>query len=259
MARLIEMLSNKPKVTRTNVATEVEGKLQAARERLGDLEAQVSATALDAALGEQGAAERLVALNNQMDIARREVEQLAGAHRLALQRDARALAEARAKIRQSQLAAMQSHARARLEAMVELCTAIEVAAKAYGRFLDCTDKMAMATPTGMIPHAIMWHTLDMMIDGRAFPASIEVVVAGEMFRHRDERHADKKHGFLPGARPPTASQVLRPDVIEPATEGVKRMNEYLVSAIKDRLESIERADYSQIEQGNLPAAQPMEQ
>ena len=230
----------KPKVPRTDLAAEVAPKLEAARSRLAELEGHVSTAALAAALNEVGAANRLAQLNSEVDIARRDVAQLEGAHRLAVQRDAQAQAAIEAKARQAELGAFQRHADARFEAMVEVCAASEVLAKAYTKFLSATADMARAMPTGMIPHAVMWNMLDIMIDGGVFPAAIDVVVGAEMYRHGDLSRPER-YGMLPGARPPTEAMRLRPHVIEPATEAVKRSNEYLIGMIREKFKSIEQA------------------
>ena len=134
MAKVVDLKSEPP--ARTNLAAEVLPKLEAARTRLAELESHVNAAALAATLNEPGAAGRLAHLNNQLDVARRDVTQLEGAHRLAIQRDAAAQAAIEAKARSVQLAVLQDIADQRLEAMVELCRGIEIAAKAHTRSLS---------------------------------------------------------------------------------------------------------------------------
>jgi hypothetical protein len=235
VAKIVDLKSEKPE--RTNLAAEVAPKLESARTRLAELERHLSAAALAATLDEPGAADRLATLNDRLDVARRDVTQLEGAHRLAIQRDAAAQAAIEAKARQAELTALQAAADARLKAMVETCRGLETAAKAYTRFVEATAKMALALPTGQIPHAINWSHADIMIDGRVFPAALDVVVAGEMFRH-----AVGPQDALPGSRPPTEGQRLRPAAIEPAAEAVRRMNEYLVGTIREKYAALERAD-----------------
>jgi hypothetical protein len=228
---------------RTDVAAEVAPKLAAARERLGELEQEANAAALAAALNELGGAGKLAQLNGQLEATRRDVAQLEGALRLAEQRDAMAQAAIDLKRRREQLRVMERHADARLDAVTELCTALASASKAYARFLDETDAMALAMPTGMIPHPIAWHMVDIMLDGRPFPARIEVLIAGEMHRCADLSRQDRRSAAaLPGAAPPVESQRLRPAAVEPATAAVQRMNEWLLGLVNERLAAIERAD-----------------
>jgi hypothetical protein len=235
MAKVIDLKSETP--SRTNLAAEVAPKLEAARARLAELERHVNAAALAATLNEQGAAGRLANLNNQLDVARRDVTQLEGAYRLAGQRDAQAQAAIEAKARQTELAALQKIADLRHQAMVELCRGIEIAAKAHTKFVDLTRKFALALPTGQIPHAINWNHVGILIDGVEFPAALAVVVGGEMFRH-----AVGPQDALPGSRPPTEGLRLRPAAIEPAADAVKRQHDYLVGTIREKYAALERAD-----------------
>jgi hypothetical protein len=229
MGKTIEFKKPAP---RTDLAAEVAPKLEAAKARVIELENLVAEASLAASLEEAGAANRLVQVSSQLDAARNEVSLREVAYRLALQRDAKAQAAIEAKALRAQVAEFERHAQARHEAMIEACTAMEMAAKAYVRFLDETDKMAIAMPTGMLAHAVNWYWLDTMIDGRAFPARIEIVIAGELYRHSTR---------FPGAAPPTEGLRLRPDDIEPASAGVRRMNEYLIGAIREKLAAIENA------------------
>jgi hypothetical protein len=224
----------------------VAAKLAAAKQRLGDLESQMGAHALDESEGADGASQKLAGLVSKIQSARAEVAKLEEANRYADLLDKRAGAAARAKLRQSQLMAMRSHARARYDAMGQLCAALQAAAKFYAQFLNSTEKMALATPTGLLPHGVNWHHLETTIDGRSFPAALDVVVAGEMFRHTVPTESGRRRD-LPGANPPAVSLRDRPAEIEPATEGVRRMNDYLVGEIKQRLEAVNRTEQAQVE------------
>lgn len=226
----------KPPKPRTDLAAEIAPKLEAARAHRDELEKQATEAALADALGESGAAGRLAQLNSQIDIARRDVNQLEAAHRLAAHRDATARAAAEAKARQDQLGILQGHAEARFAAMVELCAGLEVAAKAYARFLDETKQFAIAWPTGISPYTVPWLDLTTLVDGRAFPAPVAAVVASEMFRHTPPGGKE-----LPGAKPLIELFRLQPAAIEPATEAVRRTNDFLIGEIKDRFEAMERA------------------
>jgi len=135
---------------------------------------------------------------------------------------------------------MQVHADARLAAMVELCEASQKAAAAYIDFLDATDKMALAMPLGLVPHAVSWHLLPLLLDNGEFPGRVEVAVAAELYRHGVLR-ADGR-GMLPGAAPPVESQRLRPASIEPASAAVERQNTYLLGLIDARLRAIEESN-----------------
>jgi hypothetical protein len=248
MGKPIEFKKPTAPEPRTDLAAEVAPKLEAARVRLADIEAQASAAALAQALEEPGAVGRLASINAAAENAGRDVRQLEQAHRLAEQRDGMARAAIEAKARQAQLAEFEKLGDARLASMVELCAAIEVAARAYARFLELTSKMAGAMPTGIVPHVVAWHDLEtMMPDGRAFPAPIDKIVASEMFRHAPARD-DGRHCYLPGAKPLIDALRLQPGAIEPATEGVRRLNNFLVDMIREKFESLERAAAAQFAQ-----------
>jgi hypothetical protein len=149
MAKIAEFKKPPP---RTDAAEIVLPKLAAARERLLELEDQVNAAALSAALEELGASGRLTKANADLEAARQHVDELERAYKLAEAKDAMARAELDAKGRREQLAVMRSRADARLAAIEECCTAIETASKSYARFLNETDAMARALPLGTISH-----------------------------------------------------------------------------------------------------------
>jgi hypothetical protein len=241
MGKLLEMKS-KP-VPRTDLAAEVLPKLAAAKAKLAELEAQAAAAMLSSTLGEQGATAKLAQINAELDTAQRSAKQLQAAYDLAMQRDAAAVAAADAQGRRIQLTEMKKRAAARLASMEECCTALETASKAYAQFLAETDAMAIAMPTGMVSHSIAWHMLDIMLDGRPFPALIEIVMRGEMWRHADLTRQDRPtSAALPGASPPTENLRLRPTAIEPCHEAVRRMNGWVLGLIEGRIKSIEQAD-----------------
>jgi hypothetical protein len=70
-------------------------------------------------------------------------------------------------------------------------TGLAQASKALARFYDETDKMALAMPLGLIQHTIAWHQIEIEIDGWLFPARIENIIAGEMYRHADLSRRDR--------------------------------------------------------------------
>jgi hypothetical protein len=181
----------KRKAPQTDLAAQVSQKLETARTRCAELDQLADAMALSVALEELGATGKLAKLNAELDTARRDVAQLEGALRLAEQRDAMAQAAIDAKGRRAQLAIMRGHADARLEAANELCTALEVGSKALARFYAETDALALALPLGLIQHAIAWHQIEIEIDGWLFPARIENIIAGEMYRHADLSRRDR--------------------------------------------------------------------
>jgi hypothetical protein len=229
------------------IAPAVAEKLAAAEQHRADLESEIAVVALDAALERPGAAAKLSALEKQINVARDRCSQLSAASRLAKQRDSRMEIQATAKARQAQVATMQRHADARLKAMEDFSRSIKPAADAYAKFLTETDNMANAAPTGILQQAIIWDLLETMLDGQVWPASVDIIAAGEIYRHSA---AAKGRALMPGASPPTMQLRDMPDKIEPIAEGVKRLNEYLLRLFKDGIETAERDALAQIGQGD---------
>jgi hypothetical protein len=227
----------------TDSAEVVAPKLADAQTKLAELEAQATAAALSAALGEMGASARLTDINSLLDVARRDTVQLQSAYVLAQQRDAMAQAEIDSRGRRSQIAEMKKHADARLEAAIQMCAALKKASLAYSEFLRLTDLMATSMPLGLLNHVVPWHQIEIEIDGRLFPARIENVVAGEMYRHADLSRRDRPSGAaLPGSAAPVEHQRLNPAAIEPADKAVQRANAWLLGLIEGRIKSIEQAN-----------------
>ena len=121
--------------------------------------------------------------------------------------------------------------------------AIGTIAQAYNAFLELTDDMAGAVPTGLIPHGIMWNMLEISLDGRPFPAEIAIVIQAEMFRQSIITPGPLgQRGTLPGARPPTAGYADRQASIEPAADTVARMNQWIIGTISAKLDAIDAAN-----------------
>jgi hypothetical protein len=230
------------------IAPAVAEKLASAEQHRASLESEIASVALDAALERPGAAAKLSALEKQITVARDKCSQLSAASRLAQQRDSRVEAQAVAKARLAQVATMQRHADARLKAMEEFSRSIKPAAEAYARFLIETDNMANAAPTGILQQTIIWDLLETMLEGQVWPASVDVIASGEMYRHSA---AMKARALMPGAKPPIDKLRGQPEAIEPIAEGVKRLNDYLISLFRDQIEAIERDALERIEQGNF--------
>jgi hypothetical protein len=238
MGKLLDIKSRQIE-PRTDLAAEVAPKLEAARIRLAELEDQQGAAALAATLDEAGAASRLAQLNNQIDCARRERAQLEVAHRVAVHRDAMAKAAIESKARRTQLAAFEKVGAERLKAWRETCEGLAAAAEAYTRFIELTDEMAVAMPTGTVQQTILWRMADTIVaDGGAFPATLDVLLGAEMFRNA----TNPSRALLPGARPPTETQRYKPASIEPAVASIERMNQYLVGLVRGKLDAIEQAE-----------------
>lgn len=123
--------------------------------------------------------------------------------------------------------------------MDDFCAALKGASAAYVRFVDATNELALAVPTGVLPYSIDWESLGVMLDGTEFPAGVEIVIASQMFRDAGTTESGRRCK-LPGARPLTETTRMNPAAIEPATESVRRMHEWLLSEVKDRFDALDQ-------------------
>jgi hypothetical protein len=222
----------------------VEAKLRSAEQWLADLQAQVDDLALSKALDEPGATERLTELEGKIRAARDNVNQLGGAHRLAIRKDAESAAKARSKIRNSQFAALQSHARSRSAAMAELSEGIEQASKAYRRFLGFTERMAAALPVGTtLPPTSMGSLGEF---GSALGYA-EKLIAAEMWKFSGIGQIGDR-GALPGASPPNVSLQFNPGQIRPAVEVIEEANSHLLDSIKRQIAVCDEAELAVIKE-----------
>jgi hypothetical protein len=228
-------LKSQPKAPES-LAAAVALKIEAARIRLSEIEEQLGSAVLNASLNEPGADKVLSGLNARLENARRDVAQLESAHLVAVRRDAQSFAAFEMQVRRAELKNLQALADERHAAMVEMCEALAVASKAKARLLGLTNKMAQGWPTGLLRYVVNWQFLDVMIGGTAFPASIDNVIAAEMWR-LGSTGEDGARQHLPGAKPLTEGLRLQPDAAGTAAEAVKRMNDYILSLIAAALDN----------------------
>jgi hypothetical protein len=140
--------------TMTTRAPAVAAKLASAGNVLAVLEAGSAELALAEVEGVSGATGRMRAHDQKIGAARAEVEKLQAAHRRAIELDEAAAATAQRDARRSQFATMQKLADDRLKAMAAIVSGLEAAAKGYIEYLDITDALAAALPTGVLAHGI---------------------------------------------------------------------------------------------------------
>jgi hypothetical protein len=87
----------------------------------------------------------------------------------------------------------------------------------------------------------------MLDGGRPFPAAIQTLISGEMWRCADLSRRDRPNGAaLPGASPPIEKPRLQPGSIEPASAAVERQNTYLLGLIDARLRAIEESNAAKL-------------
>jgi hypothetical protein len=209
------------------LAPDIAGKLQAAEHQHHELESRRGALALAETMGEAGAGEKLAALNVEITKARARVDHLRAAHTEALDRDARAEANQRATIQQSQFRALQTHVKVQEAAVIEMCRSHEVTLKAYRRAVEATAKIVAAQPLGTV----------LPMGGILGANQLAALISHEGWRFSGvEKIGDERMAF-PGARAPSFSEQYQPDKIEPAVDVVRRAHEYLIATVKGQIEA----------------------
>jgi hypothetical protein len=205
-------------------------KLEAAREVLHQLEQDVGQLALEAAEGQSGANKRRADLRATIATAQGEVGELELAHTAALQHDADAESANQAAARELQFAAFKALADEWTKTGVELAGVLENAARRRVQFAKLTEQMQAAFPTGVLPYAIDFKMVDIMLGEVAMPVAVDVLLAGEMFKH------GLPNAFLPGARAPVASLTYNQPGIEPAAAAFRRSGAHFIRLLRDRFD-----------------------
>jgi hypothetical protein len=210
------------------LAPQVADRLAAAEARAADLTRQIAALSLDEVLGEAGVAAKRQALEKEQATATAEVERLRQAHRQATARDQRAEADAQATKLAGQMAEFERIAGVRHAAMVDVCTHLEAATVAYGRFIAGTAALMENFPEGTKRPA-----------GSEFALGYATAeIAGEMWRHGDPGQIGAPGNTLPGAASPRFDLAHAPDRIEAAHVIVAGWNTYLVESVRAQIDVI---------------------
>jgi hypothetical protein len=208
---------------------EVAQKLEAARRRLVAVNLEIGEIVAQPGSNDK----RLAALRRDRDEARNVVDELEAAHAAALRKDAEAEAAHQVAAREQQFAAFKAVAEEWAQAGTELASALEKAAKLRVELGRLTEKMQQAFPTGVVPYAVDFKMVDIMVTGVAMPVALDIVLAGAMFKH------GLPNAFLPGARAPIASMAYDQPAIEPAAAAFKRSGAHYVRLLRDRFDSME--------------------
>jgi hypothetical protein len=215
-------------------APAVAAKLETARAARAALDADLGEAALAASEGLRGADRRLADLRAQITTADRDVAELERALALALKKDHQAELGARAKIRESQLAAFTGHARARDVSVAEICDALQKLAGSYGRYINLTAKMIGAVPIGTaLP--VMGVGPNSMF-GSAF-GNLAGLLAGEAFRHVDV--TSQIRAALPFAKAPTIGLSDDPRGVP---SGAEAFREATAAVLKEISEQVSKLD-----------------
>lgn len=211
------------------LAANAAARLIEAEQRLRALEAQADEAAL---MGDTRATRQHRAqLDERIATTKTEIDRLRRAHTLAVHKDRIATATGSIRHQRRQFETLKGFAAARHEAAAELAGAIEVATKAYGRFLASTEQMVANLPAGLEwPPGYAEHL-----------TRAEVLVAAELYRHSSINGEGQLGIALPGAKPPSIAVMHQPSAIEPFPDAIERANGYLLNSIRAQIERRERA------------------
>jgi hypothetical protein len=218
-------------------APSIAAKLEAARSARAALETQVAEAALETAEGNRGGDKRLADLRTKVATADRDVVELEGAHRLALNLDRRATLSGRAKMRQSQLQEFTGLARARDAAVADMMGTLEKLASAYGRYINLTARAA-----GSLPIGTSLPTMALGNNGTMGPAfgKLEGLIAAEAFRLVDTTAAIR--ATLPFAKAPSIGLSDNPNAVPPGAAIFHEATEAVLKEIRTQVESLDAAD-----------------
>ncbi|WP_439409763.1 hypothetical protein ACNJX9_17815 [Bradyrhizobium sp. DASA03076] len=216
-------------------APAVRVKLDGAKAVLAALEVEVAELTLEAVERKPGAAERLSAHRAKIAAARTAADELTAALQLAERLDIEDEDRRQAAGREAQFDVFRAAAEAWREKGSELAAAVAKAAKLRDELLTCTQGLQQALPSGIIPFALNFDLMDTTIGGAVFPASTDVLIAGEMHRNC------VSGAYLPGARSPALSQIDNPASIEPLADVFSRMGAYYVSLLRQHLDGLKPA------------------
>ncbi|MCK1671239.1 hypothetical protein [Bradyrhizobium sp. 150] len=209
-------------------ANEVAGRLKDARRRLVAVNAEIGELVAQPGGGEK----RLAVLRREKAEAREAVDELEVAFAVALRKDAEADIARQAEARERQLGDFAATAEAWIRAGVELSSLLEKAAQLRISLGTLTEEMQQKFPTGVVPYAIDFKTIDILVGGVANPIHIDALLAGEAFRN------GMPNAFLPGARPPHAMLAHDRPSIEPAAVAFRRAGAYFVGILRDRFDAL---------------------
>lgn len=202
------------------------------------------------ALKNSGARQKLSAHLKHVGEVQTSIAELKLLLRAAEKRDALQAAEQRHLDRLASLGTFEAATAAKNDAAADLCRGVEIAQKAYTAIIAASHRMANSVPPGTaIPRGSDTLSGEAMIHGRAFPASLPMLVAGEMWRHTKISHAISidEMGAMPGARAISQEVIFDPAATEPLHVSTARVNAFLLDALRQQIEATHRVEIERIE------------
>ncbi|WP_213740946.1 hypothetical protein [Bradyrhizobium sp. dw_411] len=222
--------------TSVPIAPTVAEEIANAERDLAALEAGRGAAALSA-MTDGGDVNALAKLDAEAASIRTKIFNLQAAYRAANERDARQAAAAWYRQRLSELGTFEDALDRRTAAVGKFCDAIKVAAEAYRDILDLSDAVDVMLPQGtQLPSGFSAHHGEVRVDGQSHAAPLDHLAKFEMFRHSGITIPGEQSRALPGAEPFSVSTMFNSAAVEPWHESSKRLNKYLVEAVKNQIE-----------------------
>jgi hypothetical protein len=218
-------------------APAVAQKLEIALSDRASLDQEIGQAALDAAEGVRGADKRLADLRIRIAAADRDVEELAKAHTLAQQLDARALVAARAKTRSSQMESFTELGRERDTCVAEICDAIAKLSRTYGRYVNVTAQLMATLPTGTYPPP-----MNLGCNGTlgSWNGDLQALIAAEAFRHIDVNAPIRAK--LPFAAAPSLSLSDNPRAVENCAQVFQEATAAVLNEIQGQIAKLDARD-----------------
>lgn len=229
------------------VALEVSDKLDAAIAGLAELEAQTDGFAVAAVQKKQGAEQKLSAHRKRIRDTETSIEDFRLLLKVAERTDARAASEAKHEHALAELAEFECLTKVKNKAVADFCKGAEMAQKAFLVILEANHRLSNALPRGCrFPPGVTPYSGEAVISGKVFPATTDILAAAEMYRHSGISDIGQT-GAMPGARALSHEVLFNADQTEPWSESTARMNGFLLSSLRDQIETAYRFEIEQLE------------
>jgi hypothetical protein len=201
---------------------EIQRRINATREKIGQLEHEHSAASLAWATGEAPDASELNRIDEALETARREERALVAALALANAKAAQVEQERVEAIKAQKINACVQHLRARDVAAEEYQTALAVLVTAWRKLLDTSEKARNAWPQGMPPLGANLNIKD-----------LQRLVSWELFRQAGDPSLNGTRGH-PGCKPPSTIVLNNPDGVVPLSVSIRETSDWLINSMKGK-------------------------
>jgi hypothetical protein len=228
------------------VASEVRAKLDGAIAALAAMQAQTAELALSSASGAKDGEKALIAHRARVRDAAAAVDELRSALALGEKRDLQAEAEQHHQSLLAALAKIEAAFRDRDDDIVSFCKSAEQTVRAYRKILDKSHLIENLTPAELgMRHGFAFRG-ESIIDGRAFPAPLDSLIANEIYRFSAIERPGQS-GALPEAKPLSLTTLLNPEASESLAVSSPRMSKSLLDAMRSRIDQIRHRQLKSVE------------